>query len=151
MLKNKTTLLLFLPLLALSACNGGLRVDDPVAKVGASTLYRYEVEQMLPEGLSEADSTVAAEHVVRQWIDDILVYEMAKKNIGDAEKIERMTEDYRRQLTIHLYQEQLLNEKLPLLSDDTATYRKRADYLRRLKDDLYDRAVKKGEVEFFRE
>jgi len=138
-------------MLQMFSCGKGLKVDAPIVKIGTETLYSYELEQMLPKDLSENDSTIVAEHAVRQWIDDVLLYEMARKNIRSEEKIERRVAEYRRQLIVHLYLEQLLSEKVRLQPNDSLAYQKRNDYLRRMKDELYNRAMKKGEIQFLKE
>lgn len=138
-------------MLQMFSCGKGLKVDAPIVKIGTETLYSYELEQMLPKDLSENDSTIVAEHAIRQWIDDVLLYEMARKNIRSEEKIERRVAEYRRQLIVHLYLEQLLSEKVRLQPNDSLAYQKRNDYLRRMKDELYNRAMKKGEIQFLKE
>jgi len=108
----------FFPLIILSlltvACNKQLNSKDgnALVKVGNKTLYRSDVEENIPAGLSREDSVIAAEHYIRSWINENLLYNIAQKNFNDKENIDRLVENYRRALLINQYQEQLVSEKL---------------------------------------
>ncbi|MDR1373213.1 MAG: hypothetical protein LBJ17_08910 [Dysgonamonadaceae bacterium] len=137
--------------LLLISCNGWTLGDAPIVKVRNSVLYRYDLEKNVLSGLSSSDSTIAAEHFVRRWIIDALVYEIAKKNVRDIDDIELMVEKYRRSLLIYRYQEQLLNEKFKGDANDSAFYVKRNEFLKRTEDEIYERALKRGEIQFYKE
>ena len=108
----------FFPLIILSlltvACSKQLNIKDSNAlvKVGNKTLYRSDVEENIPAGLSREDSVIAAEHYIRSWINENLLYNIAQKNFNDKENIDRLVENYRKALLINQYQEQLISEKL---------------------------------------
>jgi len=102
-------------LLLTVACNKHLNIikgSDALVKVGNKTLYRSDVEENIPAELSKDDSLIAAEHYIRSWINDNLLYDIAQKNFNDKEKIDRLVDNYRRTLLINRYQEQLVSEKL---------------------------------------
>jgi hypothetical protein len=100
-------------ILLVVSCNKNLNIKDDktLVKIGSKTLYRSDVEENIPTGLSREDSTIAAEHYIRSWANNILLYDKASKNIDDKDNIDKLMEDYRRALIINRYQEQLVNEK----------------------------------------
>ena len=83
-----------------------------LVEVGGRYLTRTELEQQMPPNLSRNDSAAFADAYVRQWIGNELLYENAEKNIPDLKRIDRMVEQYRRQLIMFEYQKQLINERL---------------------------------------
>ena len=86
--------------------------NDAVVQIGKHILTQTELGENLPPLLSPEDSILAAEHFIRVWINDHLLYDIAQKNIVDKNAIDLLVEDYRRSLVIYQYQEQLVNEKL---------------------------------------
>jgi len=101
-------------LLTVVACKKGFNVknSEALVKVGNNVLYKSVLEENIPEGLSSEDSVIAAEHFIHSWISEILLYDIALKNLNDKENIDRLVENYRRSLLIYHYEEQLVNEKL---------------------------------------
>jgi hypothetical protein len=105
--------LVILSLLIISCNTNTIRTDeDIVASVGANTLTRREVEERMTKSLSPEDSILIADKIVRQWIKDNLLYDIALKNVSDKKHIDYLVENYRKSLTVYQYQEQLVNEKL---------------------------------------
>ncbi len=86
--------------------------DEPIVTVFGETLYQSDVAQVTPKGLAKKDSLLAAEAFVKRWINEQLVYQIAKKNISDKDKIDEMVENYRKTLVTYAYQEDLLKEHL---------------------------------------
>lgn len=125
---NKLTIILpvFAALILFFSCNNssGNGIDknrDPIVSVYNQTLYRDQLNSILPYNISTEDSIAAADKYIRKWIEEVLVYEKAKRNIIDSKSIDALVEDYRRSLIIHSYQETLLTNKLENgnnLSDD---------------------------------
>jgi hypothetical protein len=81
-------------------------------KAGNKFLYRDDVEDNIPVGISSADSLIAAEHYVRTWVNDVLLYDIAVQNTNNMDEINRLVENYKKSLLIYQYQEQLINERL---------------------------------------
>lgn len=105
--------LLFVVLLG--ACQGNKPVDDldVLVSVKDRTLKRSAVENLIPRGISSADSLLLAENYVKKWVKDILVYDVASRNQGnEKEEVDRLVEEYRQSLVRYRYQERLVNEKL---------------------------------------
>lgn len=86
--------------------------DTPIVSVNGKTLYKADLSNAIPSGLSAADSTQAAKAYIQMWIKDELIYEKAKQNISDQASIDEMVENYRQSLTSFTYLEQLLKEEL---------------------------------------
>lgn len=84
----------------------------PLVEIDDAFLYREDVEAALPVGIHGKDSARFAEEYIRNWVEDVLLYEKAKGNIPDNEKIDRQVEAYRRALIMHTYQEELVRQKL---------------------------------------
>lgn len=105
-------LLVILSFLGVSCKRETPKNIDRVVKVGDNYLSEEELNQSLPSYFSQEDSLIGAEHFIRTWINDNLLYEVAKKNITDKQHIETLVENYRKSLIIYEYQEQLVNEKL---------------------------------------
>ena len=83
----------------------------PLVEIGTDILYAEDIKQVLPLGLSEADSTLFAERYIRNWAQDVLFYQNAKRNIPDTKDIDRLVENYRRSLFEHEYQRRLIEQK----------------------------------------
>jgi hypothetical protein len=83
-----------------------------IVQIGDKVLTREELEENITSFLSPEDSILAVEHYIRVWINDNLLYDIARKNIINKEYINQLVESYRKSLVIYQYQEQLVNEKL---------------------------------------
>lgn len=86
-----------------------------VAEVNGHSLYSSDLIE-ITRGLSGQDSIDAAEHFIRQWATEILLYE---KSTADPDKqMEQLVEDYRRSLYVHLYEQRLINHHLSTNIDE---------------------------------
>lgn len=85
--------------------------DDPIVTVLDHTLYRYQLDDMMPHGLPSKDSITIAEENIKNWIDNVLIYEKAKRNIINKKNIDELVENYRQSLIIHSYQEDLVRDR----------------------------------------
>ncbi|MDE6534478.1 MAG: hypothetical protein K2K82_00540 [Muribaculaceae bacterium] len=95
--------LLLLSAAALTSCGEKDIKAEGLAGVGDKTLTASEVAAAIPVGLSTADSTRMAENYIDQWIINELLGEVAEKNIANLDEINRMAEEYRRNLIIDEY------------------------------------------------
>ena len=84
----------------------------PLVEVSAEFLYKEDLQAALPLNISKDDSVLFAEHYIRNWIEDALLFDKAEGNIPDNDKISKLVENYRRALIMHTYQEELVNQKL---------------------------------------
>lgn len=103
---------------------------DAVLEMNGNFLYLDEIEQVIPQGLSIADSVEYAESYKKQWIIGNLMYNKAKENVGNSQDIEKLAEIYRRELIINKYQQQLILEKLKSIPEDSliSLYEKRKEH-----------------------
>ena len=86
---------------------------DVLVSVKGRTLNRSEVNKLIPRGISSADSLLLAESFTKKWVKDVLVYDVALRNLGDEkEEVDKLVEEYRRSLVRYRYQERLVEEKL---------------------------------------
>jgi hypothetical protein len=92
---------------------------EALLEVEGRFLYRDQIEAIVPTNVSDADSLKMAEAYIRKWATDVLLYENAKRNIGDKSEIDALLEQYRKALTIHQYQQRLIQQRLPkIVSED---------------------------------
>lgn len=112
-----TGLLLLLSLLSSVSCKWNKSVTEyvygktPIVEIGTDVLYEEDIRQVLPLGLSDADSAVFASQFIRNWAQDVLFYQNAIRNIPDTKDIDRLVENYRRSLIEHEYQRRLIDQK----------------------------------------
>lgn len=85
----------------------------PLVEVAGKFLYEEDLRQAMPLNLSKDDSVLFAEHYIRTWVEDALLFDKAEGNIPDNAKITALVENYRKALIMHVYQEELVNQKLP--------------------------------------
>lgn len=90
--------------------------DDSAVELAGHYLS-FRTLDSLTSGLSAADSAAVAEHYVRRWAKDILLYDRAMNPIDKS--IEAMVEDYRRSLYVHAYEQQLVAHRMPKEVDDS--------------------------------
>ena len=99
----------------LCSCKDSPSVEDRevLVRVKDRILKREEITGQIPKGVSSADSLLLAESLVKRWVKDVLVYDVAQRNLGDEkEEVEKLVEQYRRSLIRYRYQERLVREKL---------------------------------------
>jgi len=111
---------LILSLVFFSSCKTKKQDDNrvPILEVEGKFLYQDEIQEILPPNVSDSDSTRIAASFIRRWATDVLMYENAKRNIGNKAEIENLVESYRKSLTIHQYQQKLIEQRLPKEPND---------------------------------
>ncbi len=85
----------------------------PILEVEGRFLYLDQIEEIMPPNVRENDSIQIADRFIRKWVTDVLLYETAKRNIPDKAEIDRLLEDYRKNLIIHQFQQRLMQQRLP--------------------------------------
>jgi len=85
----------------------------PLLEVEGKFLYADEVQQIIPPNVTDTDSIGIAQSYIRKWVTDVLMYENAKRNITNKNEIEELVESYRKSLTIHQYQQKMIEQRLP--------------------------------------
>ena len=119
--------LLGLMMLLVGAC-GKPQYDHkgrtPLVELDGNFLYQEDLAAVQPVGQLKDDSLLFAEHYIRNWAEDILLYEKAQNNIPDNAEIEQLVKNYRKALIMHVYQQSLIQEKLAeeITEADLQTY-----------------------------
>lgn len=100
------------------------RGQTPLVEVDGNFLYKEDLQSVLPAGLSKEDSLLFAEHYIRSWAEEILLYNKAQSNIPDNNEIDKLVENYRKALTMHTYQQELISQKLSatIPEEEVVTY-----------------------------
>ena len=113
----------------------------PLVEVAGKFLYQEDLRQVLPLNLSKDDSVLFAESYIRNWVEDVLLFDKAEGNIPDSEKIRNLVESYRKALVMHTYQEELVRQKL----SDEISQSEIADYYEKNKSlFVLDKSIVKG-------
>lgn len=130
-------------MLLLCSCGegSGVKKEDVLVKVGSSVLTKDEMRKQMPFGLSEVDSVKFTRAYIRSWIDDKLVSELASKNIGNTAAIDRMVEEYRKELIMWEYRKRMYETH----ADDVFTEDSLSIYYEAHKNEYrLDRPIVKG-------
>lgn len=86
--------------------------QTPLVELGGNFLYKEDLQAVLPVGLSKDDSLLFAEHYIRNWVEDVLLYDKAQSNIPNNDEIEKLVANYRKALIMHTYQQALIHQRL---------------------------------------
>jgi len=92
---------------------------EVVARAGDHMLRRSQLEKYIPQGVSSEDSINLARQYIDAWAEDILLLDMADKQLSKEEKdVSRELEDYRRTLLKYRYEQRYIEERLDTLITD---------------------------------
>lgn len=107
-------LLLLVALVALASCEGEIdhRGRTPLVGIGKDVLYKEDVAALYVTALPTIDSTAFVRDYMRRWLEDVLFFRMAQRNVPSAGEVERLVENYRRALLLNIYQERLIEQQL---------------------------------------
>ena len=84
----------------------------PLVQVGKNFLYQEDLQMVMPVEFTGQDSVDFANEYIRNWVEDILLYQKAEGNIPDNAKINELVASYRRALVMHTFQEELVNQEV---------------------------------------
>ncbi|MBR3977538.1 MAG: hypothetical protein IKJ95_06915 [Bacteroidaceae bacterium] len=113
--------ILLFGVLVLAACHSGEAPEQrvPVAKVDDTTLYKDELDYIVVAQNHIDDSVEFMADYVNRWAMEELFYRKALENVASSPEIEKMVENYRRNLILNKYQEALITQHLNSeISDD---------------------------------
>jgi hypothetical protein len=107
--------IIFLALVVMASCVHKTAdvARKPLLEVEGKFLYVDEIQQVMPPNVNDSDSTQIAQSYIRKWVTDVLMYENAKRNITNKAEIDDLVESYRKSLTIHQYQQKMIEQRLP--------------------------------------
>jgi len=77
--------------------------DDILVAYGDSALTLDDVMFQIPSGLASADSAELFDRIVERWVEGRVLEDVAKENVVDLERIDRLASDYRNRLIIDEY------------------------------------------------
>ena len=93
--------------------------DEVVARVGEHKLFRSELMEYIPAGVSSEDSLGLAQRYINAWAEELLFLDMAESRLSKEEKdVSKELEEYRRTLLKYRYEERYINERLDTLISD---------------------------------
>ena len=107
---RETTLLLLV--FWFSACT---QVEDkiPLAQVGTKYLYLEDVQKVLPDNISDTDSTLWMEDFIHKWVQKELLILNAEKNLTQEQKdVSHELQEYRSSLLTYRYKKALMEQKM---------------------------------------
>ena len=101
-------------MLVLHSCNE--QVDHggktPLVGVGDEYLYKEEVEAMLVSDRMIKDSAEFVERYVEHWLEDVLLYRQARRNVSSSKEVARLIQNYKKSRLLNIYQERLVDQQL---------------------------------------
>lgn len=136
-------ILLIITLLLASCRPSAIKEDaDILVQVENYSLTRSEVEKIIPQESTATDSLLIAENYIKKWITDVLIYEVAEKNLGkDETELNRLVDEYRKALLRHRYLEEIIHRKL---SAEIKESEKKSYYQENTQKFLLERPLIKG-------
>ena len=97
-MKLKQILLLLVAMFVWTSC--GNKIDHggktPLVGVGEDFLYQEDVEQMLASDRMIKDSAEFVKKYIEHWLEDILLYNQAKRNVASSKDIIRLIDNYKK-------------------------------------------------------
>lgn len=84
----------------------------PLASVGNKYVYKEDVARFYVANLPINDSVAFVRNYVRGILEDILLFDVAARNVPEDKDIARLVEDYRRSLILNIYQDRLIEQQL---------------------------------------
>ena len=90
------------------------REDKPIATVYNKNLYKKDIEELLPKGITKKDSLVIVKGLINSWAKQQLLLAKAEENISEvnSERIEKLVNTYKKSLYINGYKERLIKQQL---------------------------------------
>ena len=125
------TLLAVLP--SCKAVPSFIHDGEVVAKLGDHKLYRYELEELIPNGISQEDSINFANLYINSWATDKAFQDIAEQKLSKEEKdVSSELEAYRQSLLRYRFEQRYVAERL----DTNVTVNEVNDYYNSHKDNF---------------
>lgn len=103
-------------IMAVASCDfvyGLIHDDEVVARIGKQMLYRSELDEYVPKGVSPEDSVTIAQQYISLWAKELLFLNMAQTHLSKQEAdVSKELEDYRRSLLRYRYEQSFVNDRL---------------------------------------
>lgn len=96
-----------------------------MARVGEKILYLDELEDEVPDGLTEEDSASFVHQFVIRWTQEEAMIQRAREELPDeALDVEKQLKDYEKSLILYAYEKELIKKKLDTVvtNEEIQTY-----------------------------
>lgn len=104
---------------------GAVTDSEIVAQYRDSVLLLNDIVRQLPAGISADDSAKLIRKIADQWIEGFLIEDLAASQIDEMDRIEALTDAYRRSLIADAYRRKMrLNGVQPVDMDGVKAYYK---------------------------
>lgn len=106
--------------LIIVSCNWQKNSDeDWVVRIDDHYLYRSELAESIPAGMSPEDSVKMADSYINSWVKDHVVLVQAELNLpAEQMDFEKQLRSYRNSLTIYAFERELIKQKLDTVVSD---------------------------------
>ena len=136
-MKNRFSILAVITALTLlpscKAVQSFIHDGEVVASLGDHKLYRSELENLIPNGISQEDSTHLAEQYINSWATDKAFQDIAEQKLSKEDKdVSKELEAYRQSLLRYRFEQRYVSERL----DTTVTMAEVNDYYNSHKDNF---------------
>ena len=86
----------------------------PIATVYNKNLYKKDIEDLIPRGITKKDSLIIVKGLINSWAKKQLLLAKAEENISgvNSSKIESLVNNYKKSLYINGYKERLIKQQL---------------------------------------
>lgn len=111
--------LYIIAILVFLGCDSSIEESNTlIVRVGNEKLYLEDFQEMIPNNLSQADSTEIVNNLVDKWVKETLFMNQAKNKV-DYNKIDPLVENYRNSLLVHNYETMLVKNGLDTIIPDS--------------------------------
>lgn len=87
--------------------------DLPIARVHDKYLLTSDLNELIPDNLSDIDSLALVKDYIEKWVQQQLILAQAESNLTEEEKnVEKQINDYRASLLVFKYEQTLIQQKL---------------------------------------
>lgn len=114
--------------------------NDVLVSVGDSTLTLRDVLRQMPRGLNPDDSIALFNQIVESWVKELVLADVAEKNITDMSHIERLVDEYRNNLILNEYLSTMSAQSAPDIDEN----RIREYYEQNKEDMILEQPIIKG-------
>lgn len=90
------------------------KIDDAVARVNDSYLYKEDLKHIIPNNVSKADSTFLANNYINNWASNLLLMDKALLNLPEKqqESFNSLVKQYKNDLYTKAYLEALVKRSI---------------------------------------
>ncbi|MDG1040146.1 MAG: hypothetical protein P8H13_10275 [Polaribacter sp.] len=89
-------------------------VENPIASVNDSYLYRKDIATLIPKNISKSDSILITKGIINNWAVKELLQQKAVENLTQTENTTylKLVEDYKESLYVNGYKARLIQQQL---------------------------------------